>query len=239
MKKIFILATALSLVGVACRQETTSTETEVDIATQNNLDDQAIQHFLNNHYLNDVGIVKQFSSTDTADDHYSKLSQLNPQKLDNGTYYIVREGAQPNLGTDITSNSVIRLMSRTVYYTAQNTSDGGKFGNANILQSGLDTGNLDIDPMYFFTPQSKIDAYNASNSTSHGKSFFEIEGFSEALTKFKAFDKDDSELYNLQGVIIVPSRAAFARDAHYNYNNVSMRNKSFVFNFQVYKSTPR
>ncbi|MGZ5192746.1 MAG: hypothetical protein ACXWVV_02290, partial [Kaistella sp.] len=70
------------------------------------------------------------------------------------------------------------------------------------------------------------------------RSYYEIEGFQEAIKKFQAYDIPDDSNYNLQGVIIVPSRAAFARDAHFNYTGLAFRNRSFVFNFQIYKSTP-
>ncbi|WP_435523393.1 hypothetical protein [Chryseobacterium indoltheticum] len=45
----------------------------------------------------------------------------------------------------------------------------------------------------------------------------------------------DENPYNLQGVIIVPSKAAFARNANY-YN---LQNASFVFSFQIYKANLR
>ncbi|MFP5303496.1 hypothetical protein R2R70_20170, partial [Cobetia sp. SIMBA_158] len=71
-------------------------------------------------------------------------------------------------------------------------------------------------------------------------SYYEIAGFKEALQKFSGFKDLPSEApYNLQGVIIVPSKAAFARNAHYQYLGQTYRNKSFVFNFQIYGSRER
>jgi len=99
------------------------------------------------------------------------------------------------------------------------------------------TGVPQEDPAYYYVKQSVLDA--ASAGVAKERSYYEIEGFREALQKFKAFDLPEDADYNLQGVIIVPSRAAFARDAHFNYNNISLRNRSFVFNFQVYKSMTR
>ena len=77
--------------------------------------------------------------------------------------------------------------------------------------------------------------------TASGKSrsYYEMEGFQEGIRKFLAYNIPDSDNYNLQGVIIVPSRSAFARDNHYPYQNVNWRNRSFDFNFQVYKSSAR
>ncbi len=50
---------------------------------------------------------------------------------------------------------------------------------------------------------------------------------------------EDSDNYNLQGIIIVPSRMAFARDDHYAYNGFIYRNRSFIFNFQLYNARER
>ena len=69
-----------------------------------------------------------------------------------------------------------------------------------------------------------------------------MEGFQEAIRKFKAFDVGDDQNYNLQGVIIVPSRAAYARDEHYASGQTSaspFRNVSFIFNVQVYHTRAR
>ena len=240
MKKIFLYILAGSLCFSACKKDDDDVVTYVepeDITTQNTYDDQSIQKFLNDNYLDAQGNIKSFSSTITTDDNEVKLINLNPQTLPSGVIYIERVGAQPSLGTTIGATDIVRLMMRARTYLAGNTDGETKFLTAEqfVNYSPLDgDGSPKVDPMFYHVTDAKMAQYNNTN-----RSFYEIEGFKEALQKFKAFDKTDDENYNLQGVIIVPSRAAFARDSHYNYSNYSFRNRTFIFNFQVYKTTPR
>ena len=110
------------------------------------------------------------------------------------------------------------------------------YGSEGTFINTIDNfGTPDKDPYYYYVKKSVLD--KASSDIQKQRSYYEIEGFKEALKHFQAFDQEDSAPYNLQGVIIVPSRAAYARDLHYP-NNI-YRNRSFVFNFQVYKSKAR
>ncbi|MDO4224977.1 MAG: hypothetical protein Q4C75_03690 [Bergeyella zoohelcum] len=234
MKQSLIYATALFLTLTACRKDddTTTTTTEVaEVSTQNTNDDAAIQKYLDEHYFDAQGKVVAFSSTTTSDDNYTKLANLNPQKLASGVVVIVRDGAQPTAGTEIGETDVLRLMQKTTAFLS--TEAGAYSSEINFSNSVENTGTLDIDPIYYYVKESIL------SSTGNARSYYEIEGLKEGMKYFQSFDKADSENYNLQGVIIVPSRAAFARDSHYPYSGTSWRNRTFVFNFQVYKSTKR
>ncbi|MCW3162400.1 hypothetical protein [Chryseobacterium oryctis] len=246
MKKIFLYILAGSLCFTACKKDGDDTPTYVepeDIATQNSYDDQSIQKFLDNNYLDSQGNIKAFSSTDTSDDNEKKLSELNPITLPSGVVYIVRAGAQPEdssppvTGTTIGEKDILTILSKTTTYLAANT-DGNVAFIAGTSMSGYSplegSGSPFKDPMFYYVKKNVL-----TSDTSKDKNYYEIEGFQEAIRKFKAFNQDNGAPYNLQGVIIVPSRAAFARDAHYNYSGYSFRNRSFVFNFQVYKSETR
>ena len=235
---MYILAGSLCF--SACKKDDDDVVTYVepeDITTQNTYDDQSIQKFLNDNYLDAQGNIKSFSSTITTDDNEVKLINLSPQTLPSGVIYIERVGAQPSPGTTIGATDIVRLMMRARTYLAGNTDGETKFLTAEqfINYSPLDgDGSPKVDPMFYHVTDAKMAQYSNTN-----RSFYEIEGFKEALQKFKAFNKTDDENYNLQGVIIVPSRAAFARDDHYPYATYSFRNRSFVFNFQVYKTETR
>lgn len=241
MKKIFLFVLAGSLCFSACKKddEVETYKEPEDINLQNTYDNEAIQKFMENNYLDAKGNIKPFSSTDTADDNETKLSALNPQTTPSGAIYIIRNAAQPNPGTTIGDKDVIRIMMRAKAYIAGNTDGNTTFlTSANFSgYSPLDeTGNPVSDPIFYYVK-------NATKTVS-GKpsSFYEMEGFQEAIRKFKAFDQSDSENYNLQGVIIVPSKAAYARDEHYNFGTQytsPFRNTTFIFNFQVYKSSAR
>lgn len=236
MKKRFLYLALASIALASCKDDEVEVTPEIDIATQNTYDDQAAQEFLKTHYFDSRGNVNEFVSTDTVN---VKLADLVPAPvvLPSGVIYVAKVGAQPDPGTTIGNTDVIRLLSRTTNYVATSTDGVVKFASASYFQDGISGGNLEVDPMYYYVKQSVLDA--ATTDVTKQRSYYEIEGFQEALRKFKAYNIPDESNYNLQGLIIVPSRAAFARDAHYNFNNVSFRNRSFIFNFQVYKSDPR
>lgn len=241
MKKIFLYILAGSLSFSACKKDDdveTYQEPE-DISVQNDYDNQSIQKFLNDNYLDAQGNIKAFSSTDASDDNEKKLSELSPVTLPSGVIYIVRNGAQPSPGTTIGSNDITRIMMRAKTYLGANTDGNIAFiSGADFVNTIDGSGTPVSDPMYYYVKTSTLN--NASTDVAKQRSFYEIEGFREALQHFKAFDNlPNDAAYNLQGVIIVPSRAAFARDAHYNYTGYSFRNRSVVFNFHIYGTTAR
>ncbi len=241
MKKILLYSAAALLSFTSCRKDDEPAETYKEPETlevQNSYDDQGIQKFMTAHYLDTRGNIKAFSETDPADDNYTKLSEMSPVVLPSGVVYIVRAGAQPDPGTAIGSTDIIRMMSRSHSYLAASTDGNVVFAAPFMFKSTIDgAGVPEVDPSYYYVKQSVLDA--ATADAAKQRSFYEIEGFREALQHFRAFDLSDDSGYNMQGVIIVPSRAAFARDPHYMHAGYSMRNRSVVFNFQVYKTTPR
>lgn len=237
MKKIIFGFALLTLALSSCKNDSTETEatTVYDAATQNSYDDQAAVKFLDEHYLDKRGNIKTFTTTIVASDSLKKLSQLNPVTLPSGVIYIIRAGAQPDPGKTIAVTDSIRLLSNTNTYQAQNIDNVVSFNSAQSFRNGVSgTGVLEVDPGYYYVPQWILD-----KDTTKPRSYYEIEGFGEALRKFSAYDIPDSDNYNLQGVIIVPSRAAFGKDPHFNYSGISLNDRSFIFNFQVYKTITR
>lgn len=238
MKRTVLYMALASMALVSCRDdEKVEQIKEVSIETQNSYDDQAIAKYLDTHYLDAKGNIKQLSETDTQN---TKLSDLEPVKLPSGVVYIIRPNAQPASGTAIGATDVIHLMSNTMTYVATNTDDKIGFNSGSTFRNTIGgLGVPEVDPAYYYVKKSVLDKLNTTNNTTYTRSFYEIEGLQEALKNYQAFNMQDSDDYNLQGVIIVPSRAAFARDPHFNYSGISLRNRSFVFNFQVYKSRAR
>lgn len=239
MKKALIYIAVAALTVTSCRKEDGDTTESIikdevkDLTVQNSNDDKAIAKYMDEHYLDASGKITRFSSTDTSDDANKKLSELNVQKLPSGVIVIVREGAQPNPGTAIGATDIISIMQRSYSFVAQEN-NGIEYVSEIPFANTIDgTGNPEVDPSYYYVKQSVMDA---SNKT---RAYYEIEGFQEGLKYFKSFNLPNSANYNLQGVILVPSRAAFARDEHYPYSGMSFRNRSFVFNFQIYRTTPR
>lgn len=247
MKKIFLYILAGSLCFSACKKDDeveTFVEPE-DVSVRNLYDDQAIQKFMENNYLDAQGNIKAFSSTDASDDNEKKLSELSPQKLSSGVIYIVRNGAQPSPGVTLETNPTadnatqIRVMMRANYYLASESDGNVSFGAGGTLSNTINgSGSPITDPPFYYVKNNVL--LNATTDAAKQRSYYEIEGLQEGLKYFKGYaNKDDGDPYNLQGVIIVPSRAAFARDSHYNYTGFSLKNNSFVFNFEIYKANLR
>lgn len=226
------LATTLFLLQACNREEPFNTqkiEEVKDIATQNSNDDRAIQKYLETHYFDNQGKIKAFSTTSSGNNNHSKLSDLSPKKLPSGVVVVLREGAQPTQGTDIGKTDIIRLMHTTTAFLSNNKTNPIEIPFISTVNG---TGVPQADPSFYYASEKLL-------SNNKNRNYYEIEGFREGLQYFKSFNQSDSENYNMQGVIIVPSRAAFARDRHYPYNNLNWRNCNFVFNFQVYKTSPR
>ena len=235
MKKTFLFLALASIALTSCRKDEEDVIPEVNIETQNNYDNEAALKFLDTHAFDAKGNLKDYVETDTT---MVKLASLSPITLPSGVICVVRPSAQPSPGSNIGSTDIIKLMSTTVTYVATNTDGKVAFTSPYVFRNTIaGSGIPELDPAYYYVKQSVLD--NATGDLAKQRSFYEIEGFSEGLQKFKAFDLADESNYNLQGVIIVPSRLAFARDAHFNYSGIAFKDRSFVFNFQVYKTTAR
>ena len=247
MKKI-LWGLALSvMVMQSCKKDednTTPTAVKADnITDQNSWDDTAIAKFMDGHYLDSRGNVVAFSDAITTDDNEKKLSSYNLQKLASGVIVIKRaDSLQPNPGKTIASDDAISIMQNTISYVAMKDTNTG---NISLTSDATFSNTINLsgvpvnDPYYYYTKQSVIDKNNTTNNTQYGHSYYEIEGLREGLSYFKSFNMDDSDNYNLQGVIIVPSRAAFARDPHYPYGGYVWTDRTFVFNFQIYRTKSR
>lgn len=250
MKKLLLGLLVASTVLNSCRKDDYYNQNlipNVDQATQNSYDDTAIKDYLDTHYFDDRGKIKTFDDTNKPDDKNVKLSTL-AKTLPSGVIYVVRPNAQPTNGTDVKDKNVLQIMqvgfaTRAIKGTDDKIMFTGSLPFFNTVDQG---GVAKDDPLWFYakkaliaSEQKRLDAANANNTVKVTNSYFEIEGLQEAIKLFKSFTNDVTANYNLQGLIIVPSRAAFAKDPHYNYVGASLNDYSFFFNFQLYGSRER
>lgn len=241
MKKI-LLGVALSVAVLqGCKKDNTDDEEVVQITVeeQKDYDDAAALDFLNKHYLDSKGVITAFDDTTDTDNNEKKLADYNYVKLPSGVIYIVRPGAQPDPGKDVAATDVISFFNITKTYTATKVNDKISFSNETTFVNNVaNTGVPSVDPAYYYVKTSVLKNYNDTNKTNVDRNFFEIEGLKEALKFFKSYDDlNVASDYNMQGVIIVPSRAAFARDN--SIYGTAYQNRSFVFNFQLYNTRTR
>lgn len=238
MKKI-LLGIALSVVALqGCKKDGDDEEEVValTIEEQNTYDDAAATKFLDSHYFDSKGLIVAFDDKVDTDDNNPKLSSYSPVKLPSGVIYIVRPGAQPTVGKELATTDVLSLMQVTTSYVSAKVNEQIIFASSTVFSNNIEGSGVPTDdPAYYYVKSSVLKNYNTTYNTTHGRSFYEMEGLQEGLKYFKAFDLEPSADYNMQGVIIVPSRAAYARDANvFNYTN-----RSFVFNFQLYNAKTR
>ncbi len=241
MKKIIFGFAVCALALQSCKKDNTDDApvyTEPTIDVQNQYDDQAISKFLDNSYFDAQGNIKTFSTTSTDDDNETKLSTYPKETLSNGTVIVKRPNAQPLQGKPIAATDSIRIMSTTTAYWATNEDNEVKFRYGFLFSNDIyGSGNPQVDPIYYYVTEKFMADHNNTN-----RNVYQIAGFHEALQHFKSCEIDDSVTPNLQGVIIVPSRAAFARNSYFqapSYPSASLRNRTMVFNFQVYRSITR
>ena len=234
MKKTFLYLVFAFVTIMSCREDVVEVVPEVSIETQNSYDDQAAQLFLKTHAFDDKGKLILYKESDTT---HVKLSDLDYKTLPSGVIYIVRSGAQPIPGEEIGQYDLLSIIQDTNTYIATDLEGKVAYTSFYPFRNNIDgSGVPETDPAYFYAKKALLNRVGISDVAKQ-RSFYEIEGFQEGLKFFKAYNIPDESNYNLQGIIIVPSRAAYARDSNYFDGSGLYRNRSFVFNFQIYKAT--
>ena len=240
MKKWGIYILAAGFFFTACKND--DDVNEVSQEDQNQVDDEAIVEYLEDHYFEpERGLIKKYDDEDEEDDDYPNLKSQGV-KLNSGVWIIKRPGVIAE-GPSITNNTQdsiqISFDSKLFIARRENAeSDGDLYGNLGVYYNTINSsGEAAWDPMFYYSEITEALADNEINL-----SHFVIEGFVDGLKEFKTTQTPGDGLYNFQGAIIVPSRAAFGRDFVYYGNqlrNDIYRNASFVFNFELHQFLPR
>ena len=239
MKKILLYIIIGAIGFTSCKSDSDEEVAEVvSIDTQNSYDDQAAVKFLKESYFDPQGKIVAFSATDTSDDNFPSLYTYNPVTLPSGVIVVKRPSAEPIPGKAINDKDILRLTSISSTFVAKSGNEGPIYSTQqNFRNTIMDSGVPEVDPSYFYTKNAQLNGKD--------RSYYEIEGFQEGIKQFKSCEIADGDNYNMQGVIIVPSRAAFARDSNVydiptaNGGLLKFVDRSFVFNVQVYKTTTR
>ena len=196
---------------------------------QNQVDDQAIALFLQQHYFNAVGKVVKFSDDNDADDEETPLAELAEQGT--GGYWFVKN---PNYQSDqrmITNpdNDSILMQYDLNYFYAKKSNDSVYYTTPISYSSTINTTGYPIwDPSFYYHAPAE-DQQDA---------WYEMEGIQEGLKHFNSKGKNATDLpaVDFQGFIIAPSRLIFERDRNaYGFGS----DTSVMLNFELYQVIDR
>lgn len=248
IKKFFVTLIACSAILVGCNNDDdngVNKETKIPVEERNALDDEAIQQYMEDYYFNPKnGKLTKFDTIKgNEDDAYPTLKSL--AKQDNLGIWYAENPNHKGTGETIVSNdsTSIYLSSVTTYFVATNSTDyKRKYGYlGQFYYSSINTGDGSAtqDPtFYYFTPT----ATEIKNGVK--REHIELKNFAEGLKHFKTTNRSTSDLYNFQGVIILPSRLAYARNKYYVQSTglteySTYRDATIVFNFELPKIEKR
>lgn len=234
---------ACGVLFTACKND--DDDIELPQNDQNQVDDEAIIQYLQDHYFEpNRGLIKAYNESDSTDDVYPSL-QENATQLPSGVWIVKRQGvtAEGPVADDNTQDSIL-ISLETKVFKADNRDllEGERlYGTLSSLSSEPwstinQSGQPIWDPFFYYTHLTDAQIENDINLSN-----FVIEGFTEGIKHFNSTETDGLDVYNFQGAIIVPSRAAYGRDVDYisgtpKYN---YRDFSFVFNFELHKVIDR
>lgn len=248
IKKFFVTLIACSAVLVGCNNDDdngVNKETKIPVEERNALDDEAIQQYMEDFYFNPKnGKLTKFDTIKgNDDDAYPTLKSL--AKQDNLGIWYAENPNHKGTGETIVSNdsTSIYLSSVTTYFVATNSTDyKRKYGYlGQFYYSSINTGDGSAtqDPTFYYYIPTETEAKNGVK-----REHVELKNFAEGLKHFKSTNRSTNDLYNFQGVIILPSRLAYARNKYYVQSTglteySTYRDATIVFNFELPKIEKR
>ena len=238
IKKFFITLLATGALLTSCNNDDDSIK-EVTIAQRDNLDDAAIEELLDQYYFGLNGKLTKFDTIKgNEDDNNTKLKDLVVK--DPAGYFYAKNPNVTASGSKIKSNKESSiLISYDVKYFVSNTDENvtSKTGPIYTFGSTSEKGTAAKDPDFFFFEPTEDEAKKGV-LPSHR----EFKNFVDGLKHFNATETNGADLYNYQGIIIIPSRYAFSRDKYYTGTTLSdayLRDQNFIFNFELHQVTDR
>ncbi|ADX68405.1 MULTISPECIES: hypothetical protein [Weeksella] len=251
-KFFFALAAYVSVYSVTSCKKDDDNKDELDVYVdipleqRNALDDEAIQQYLAKYYFHPTNgkltakdtIVGTNPTTGINDDEYPTLDNF-AQRDEKGIWYAINPNVQAE-GNSITSNkndSILISYDNYIFRATDNKNYKYKFGQVRLFSSTTERGVPVYDPVFYH-----VNLTDEQIKSGFKEEYYVLENFVEGLKHFKATNRSSSDLYHMQGVIILPSRLAYARrkvwDGNY-LNDQIYRDYSFVFSFELNKIIPR
>lgn len=249
IKKFFVTLIACSAFLVSCNNDDdngVSKETNIPVAERNALDDEAIQQYMTDFYFNPKnGRLTKFDDVaGNEDDSFPALITL-AKKDEAGIWYaenpnhkgtgdIVESNDLTSI--DISYNMISFRASNNTEYKKKYTNLDTKSGSGSI---NMGDGSAVKDPSFYYYIPSTTEASDGVK-----REYIEIKNLGIGLKNFKSTKRATTDLYNFQGVIILPSRLAYGRNNVYYNNQISdrfdaYRDVSYIFNFEIVKAEKR
>lgn len=237
MRKWEITILLIGLVVSSCRSN--DDDGDLPQTEQNQVDDQAISQYLDDHYFDpERGLITKFEG---SEENYPSLKSLGI-KLPSGVWVIKRpdvEAEGPAIANNKTDSILISFNSSRFKASYEDLEEGQKpyeRYTGLFYNTIYSTGTPAWDPIFYYHH------INQNENSNIDLSYYVIEGFVEGLKHFNSTQTNGTDIYNFQGAILVPSRAAYGRDFVYLngiLDNTTYRDQSFVFNFELHKVIPK
>lgn len=241
IKKIFpLLIVSTVLLFTNCNNSDDTTE--ITIGEQNALDDEADILFLREYYFQPgTGKITKFvndddsSTTDDAfDDDYTPLYDI-ATKLSSGVWY-AKNPEVTNLPispvTNIDTQKLLLSFSMS-YYTPyrndDNTADYGTLSSYPNVSTTIIGNTLSLGIAQWNNTFYQRTLTDTDETKGYTESYYEMEGFQEAIKLFNGTGRGLADTPIFNGVIVIPSRQNFARDN----NAYGFYNNTVVINFEL------
>lgn len=245
LKKIgfFILAAGMTSFWACSDDDGTFKIKDIPQDERNELDDLAILQYLEDHYFEtEFGMIKSFNDSIQEDETTPSLLTLGT-KLPSGVWVVKRPEYEAE-GPAVTDNSkdsiLISFNSARWVSSDDDLAEGQRLyekNTATFFNTIYTTGTPAWDPLFYY-----VNITPAMEENEIDESFFVIPGFVEGLKQFQSTDTDGVEVFDFQGAILVPSRAAYGRRTTFlegQKDPIKYRDNCFVFNLELHKVIPR
>lgn len=227
IRNYIILCLVAFLAIVSCKEERNPYQL-IPLNERNQLDDEAIVIYLKENGFDSKGKIQSLSYLPNGTTSLYELAH----KDETGFWYVINPEVPAN-GESITNEgSSSALLQYNLFSFVpekyENEKAEKKYDlkvNPTMVKTTINTtGVPEWDPSFYYKETSP--------------ELYEIPGIINGLKYFKATDRDENALpaVHFQGVIIVPSRLAFARKSNQLVNGYD---QSFILNFELYKVKPR
>lgn len=226
IRNFWIIGLFLFLSATACKRDELPIERLLPIEERNQIDDAAVEKYLEEHYFNEKGKTTKYG---TEPDDEQRPSLMSLATKDPSGFWYVKNPEVSATGEKVVNNEVSKiLLQYDMFYFIASKNDKGEINySPSVLASTINTTGKPEEPVF----------YHAGEDAS-SKKLYEIKSFIEGIKHFNATQRtvDALPAVHFQGLIIAPSRLVFGRESNKILNSSDF---SVVINFELLQVSPR